>query len=261
MTCPSASTWRMRSVAPSTMAPSSSRSWSSVSRRRAPVNATVSRGAQAGRSEGHRRRGPPWRGHTRSRITGSARREVRVRPSGTGRPFAPAQRRPATRATSVCRRKTLGLRSGRGPPRWPVRGGTARAGRLGQADELGEDRGAELGDVPAGGDELAELVLREERIGFALGGLEGSAPLALERRDRARAVGRLVELARSAGRRHGSGLSGRRAPAAGGHTRRHPDRVAGRALAESQSETRRATSGRVDRAPARPASTASAYAR
>ena len=55
--------------------------------------------------------------------------------------------------------------------------------RPGQPDELGQHGGGEVGEAPARRDELAQLVLREQCVGLALGLVEGPAPLALQRVD------------------------------------------------------------------------------
>ena len=54
------------------------------------------------------------------------------------------------------------------------------AGAIGQADELAQDGLRQAGERPARGDELAQLVLGEERIGLPLGVIERAPPLAFE---------------------------------------------------------------------------------
>ena len=157
----------------------------------------------------------------------------------------------ATRCVVGCRRMTFGCD--------PVEAGfggrlqvECRARGPGQADELQEHRGAELGHGPARGDELAELVLREQGVGLALGVLEGALPLALELRDAgAQSVG-LVELVHGpAGHgRYGikRRLSGRRGRAAGAaHDTAPGSRCPAERSPSRRARPRRATRARVER--------------
>ena len=144
---PSASTWRIRSVAPSTMAPSSSRSRSSASRSRAPCERDQrARGGRAGRPGGRPRRGParlPAR--ARAPLAGAASDKLHVA-APPGRDAA--QRRRASMSANVALDRRVGSCDPTAATRSTAvssgRRATAPAGRVGQADELEQDGTCQL---------------------------------------------------------------------------------------------------------------------
>ena len=180
----SASTWRIRSVVPLTTAVSSCRSRSSASRRRAPWNATAS----------------SWRASWMTRIpsgsgsrASSAQRLSRMTGGSsettTGRPprSPAAQTRPSSRSPRVAGSGDGASLPDRGEQVQPAVRRLAQPERSaidgGEADRLERDGPREVGERPARRDQLAQLVLGEERVRLALGVVEGSPTLALERLD------------------------------------------------------------------------------
>ena len=234
---PSASTWRMRSVAPSTMAPSSCRSCSSASRSRAPANATAS----SWRASCATRRPSVVERLVRRRPDGeqrwpAARRDRTTRAPGMRRPVAPASSavgeagvpsgspsaRPPPTAATRSRPSPRRRRATSAPPAAPARRTSSRS-----------DRTRELGERPARRDELAQLVLGEQGVRFALGLVERPARVALERLD--------------PGQERGVGRSSV-APASAHSSSRHDDRARVEVPTDRspsrRASPRRATSGR-----------------
>jgi len=121
----------------------------------------------------------------------------------------------------------------------------------GEAGELEEDGASELGEDSAGGHELAELVLREQRVGLALGVLEGPSRLVLQARDPRLEAGS-VPVGQA-----GAGSFGHR-PARARRIRKHETAPGSRWPAERsprrRAMPRRAINGRVESIPRRDAS-------
>ena len=208
------------------------------------------RGGRAGRSAARRRRAPaPARGQSDDRV---ARRLVAERPRRPGAVGRSARAAPSSsRSAHVAGDRRVGS-PGVGDER---RAGARRARRARAPRRRRRPAGrsssttaaAELAGGAAGRDQLAELVLGEQRVGLALGVVERAPAVALER----------VDAGLEQRRRRRSVAVGRRAaqPSPSARSSRTHDtapgiEVAGRPRSPSRSaRPRRATSGRVERMP------------
>ena len=187
------------------------------------------RGGRAWRSGGRHRRARCTAGRPDGQADGGLATPTARWPGRRGsprpRPGLHRGRRAAVGGASPGGREALRSRSGRASgAAADGRGRGPRRPRRPGARAPADDGRTEFGDGPARRDELAELVLGEEGVGFALGVLEGTLALAA----RAASIrARRRSAPRCSGSGHGSigrRLIGRRARGAAGRTTRHPGR-------------------------------------